>query len=101
MLFTAKLVVVYFLAINAFTFAAFYFDKKASMANRRRISEKTLLTLSLMGGSPFAMVAMKRFRHKTIKQPFKNILIGILVLQVILIIGMLYWLSDRLLTLPV
>lgn len=101
MLFVAKYVIVYFLVINAITFAAFYLDKKASMANRRRISERTLLTLAFLGGSPLAMVAMQRFRHKTIKQPFKNSLIGILVLQAVLLIGLVYWLSDYLLTVSV
>lgn len=94
MLFIAKVIIAYFVFINVITFLAFYFDKKAAIANARRISERMLLSLAFIGGSPLAIVAMQKFRHKTVKQPFLTMLIAIIVIQVILIIGMLYYLSK-------
>jgi len=93
MLFYAKIIIIYFITINAMTFLAFYLDKRAAVANKRRISEKTLLTLALLGGSPFAIVAGIRLRHKTVKQPFKSYLLSIIVLQAVLMVVVLYQLS--------
>jgi len=93
MLDIAKIIIAYFIAINAISYLMFYLDKKAAIANRRRISEKTLLLIALLGGSPLAIVAMNHLRHKTVKQPFKNILICIIVLQGVLIISALFFAS--------
>lgn len=94
MLELAKIIIAYFMLINAVTYLVFYMDKKAAIANRNRIPEKTLLTLALLGGSPLAIVAMNHLRHKTVKQPFKNILIGIVALQGILILAGLFFAAQ-------
>lgn len=57
-------------AINAAAIAAFAIDKRRAIAGQWRIAESTLLTLALLGGSPGALWARNRFRHKTRKQPF-------------------------------
>ena len=94
MLFAAKIIIAYFITINGSTFLAFYLDKKAAMAGRRRIPERILLLLALLGGSPFAIVATKRLRHKTVKKPFKSILLAIIILQAILMFIILYLLIS-------
>lgn len=57
-------------ATNAITVAAFAVDKRRAVTGEWRIAESTLLTLALIGGSPGALWARARFRHKTRKQPF-------------------------------
>jgi uncharacterized membrane protein YsdA (DUF1294 family) len=72
----------YLLLVNVAAFGALALDKAAAESGRRRIAESTLLLLALAGGSPGAWLAVKVMRHKTRKQPFRSILIAIVVLQV-------------------
>jgi uncharacterized membrane protein YsdA (DUF1294 family) len=80
----------YIFVINLAALAAFYADKRAAKAGQRRISEKTLLLLAVMGGSVGALVATKRFRHKRLKGEFMAKLYGALVINVAAIGGYLY-----------
>lgn len=70
-----------FLALNLFVFSIYFLDKRAARHGRRRISERTLLTLALIGGSLGAVAAQQLLRHKTRKEPFRSILAGILILH--------------------
>nr|WP_232301550.1 DUF1294 domain-containing protein [Altererythrobacter epoxidivorans] len=65
------------------TFAAFGLDKSLAEGGRSRISEATLLNLSLIGGTAGAYAGRQVFRHKTRKQPFSSRLHTIAVLQVV------------------
>lgn len=56
-----------FVILNLVTFGIFGIDKLLARMNRNRISEKTLLTLAIVGGSVGAVFAQKLFRHKTRK----------------------------------
>ncbi|HAO52289.1 TPA: DUF1294 domain-containing protein [Candidatus Magasanikbacteria bacterium] len=85
-----QVITTYLIAINFVTFIIFGLDKHKSIKNKRRISEKTLWFLSLVGGSLGAMLAMKMFRHKTKKLSFQAILAVILALQILVI----YWLMS-------
>jgi uncharacterized membrane protein YsdA (DUF1294 family) len=51
-------------------FAAYGLDKRRAMRGGRRISERTLQLLALLGGWPGAIVAQRHFRRKTIKLSF-------------------------------
>ena len=75
----------YALIINAITYFLFGFDKRAAERGDWRIPEKTLLMASALGGSVGAVMAQRRFRHKTQKQPFKALLYGTIVAQMALI----------------
>jgi uncharacterized membrane protein YsdA (DUF1294 family) len=46
-------------------------DKAAAGAGRQRTPEKTLHLVALLGGWPGALVAQKKFRHKTAKASFQ------------------------------
>jgi uncharacterized membrane protein YsdA (DUF1294 family) len=57
--------------ISLWVFLAFGWDKRQARKGSRRISEKTLLLLTALGGAPGALAGMKLFRHKTIKSSFR------------------------------
>ncbi|TBE86960.1 DUF1294 domain-containing protein [Rhizobium ruizarguesonis] len=70
-----------FLALNLSVFSIYFMDKQAARCCRRRISERTLLILALIGGSLGALAAQQLLRHKTRKEPFRSILAAILILH--------------------
>ena len=82
--------IIYLIGINLFTYIAFYVDKKKAQKGKRRISEKELLQLSLIGGIIGALFAMKNFRHKTQKKSFYNKMYSILLLYICLILYIVY-----------
>ena len=80
--------ILYLAGINLVTFAMFAWDKRSAIKGQWRIPEKTLLALALAGGSPGAIVAQQRLRHKTRKQPFRAHLILIAGLHVVLLVAL-------------
>ena len=72
---------VYFAAISLITIAATALDKLFAKKNMRRIPEKTLIILSLLGGSPAEYVTMRLIRHKTLHRKFMLGLPLIMLLQ--------------------
>lgn len=89
-----------FVAMNAFTFSVYLLDKEAARNGRRRISERTLLTLAFFGGSLGAIGAQRLLRHKTQKEPFRSILKAIAIFHIgaalLLVIGYGYATFDSL-----
>ena len=82
---------------NLFVFATYFVDKRAARLGHRRVSERTLLMLALFAGSPGAITAQRLLRHKTQKEPFRTLLMGIALLHVVLLAGAAAFLaSDRL-----
>jgi len=85
----AQILIIYLIMINIATFFYFGVDKiKASLA-KRRISEKMLWTLSLVGGSLGGILGMYFFRHKTKKLSFQIIMAIILAVQICLVVWLL------------
>lgn len=87
------LLALYLLLINLVTFLVFGLDKwKAKRKEKkdtvRRIPEKTLFTLSALGGSVGALLGMKVFHHKTLHKTFRFGIPAILALQIILPAGL-------------
>ena len=74
-------------AINAITIAMFWIDKQRAIGGRRRIPEKELLGMALIGGAPGALLARSWFRHKTRKEPFSTQLLVIAVVQAGVVAG--------------
>ena len=61
-----KYLIPYLIIISIFTFFIYSIDKRRSkQKNKRRISEKTLLTLSIIGGAFGGYLAMIIKHHKT------------------------------------
>lgn len=57
--------IVYQLLVNLISFGMCYNDKKRAIKHQRRISEKTLLFVSFLGGAFGFFIAMHIFHHKT------------------------------------
>lgn len=62
---------IYIIFINLTSFLFMYIDKQKAINHQYRISESTLLLLSIIGGSLGTLYGMYKFRHKTKKSKFK------------------------------
>lgn len=86
-------------AINLVTFCIFGLDKwkakrKAKNEAVRRVPEKTLFLLSILGGSVGALLGMRIFHHKTLHKSFRYGIPAILALQILIPLGI--WLRHTL-----
>lgn len=59
--------------LSVMAFLMYWADKSAAQRNARRTPENTLHLVALLGGWPGALLAQRRFRHKTVKQPFQSV----------------------------
>lgn len=82
-------VIGYAVAVNLLAYAAMVFDKARAESKARRISEATLLSLAVIGGSIGTVVAQQTIRHKTRKEPFRSQLAGIILLQILVLVGLI------------
>lgn len=78
------LIVAYVIIINCVAFGAFALDKYLAKKHMWRISERTLLTMAVFGGTIGAITGQQMLRHKTYKQPFKSMLFMIPILQILI-----------------
>jgi len=72
-----------FLIVNVIAFILIGYDKYLAKAKKRRVSEKTLLALVLIGGTIGSGLAMLFFRHKTAKRSYLMKFWGIFLLQIV------------------
>jgi uncharacterized membrane protein YsdA (DUF1294 family) len=78
-------------AVTSLTsFAAFGFDKRRATTGGRRVPERTLLVLALLGGWPGSILAQRQFRHKTKKPTFLIAFWLMVVLHVALVGAVAY-----------
>jgi len=79
-----------YLLMSIAAYAAFATDKSAARRGDRRIPESTLLWLGFIGGWPGGLLAQRRLRHKTRKQPFRTrfavVIVGNLVALVLIVV---------------
>ena len=60
----------YLAAVNLAAFAVFGVDKRRARRGLRRVPEKTLFLLALLGGAWGGWLGMRLFRHKTKHRSF-------------------------------
>ncbi|TFD88553.1 DUF1294 domain-containing protein [Cryobacterium lactosi] len=72
-----------YLVASIVSFVVYAADKSAARADRRRVPERTLLGLGIVGGWPGAIVAQQMLRHKTQKASFRRAFWGSVVVNVI------------------
>lgn len=90
------LLALWLIAINLVTFLAFGVDKwkakrKETRESTRRVPEKTLFLLSILGGSVGALLGMRAFHHKTLHKAFRLGIPVILFLQIAIPLGLWVW----------
>lgn len=88
---TEQLILIYLVAMNVVTFFMYGIDKWKAKRSKWRISEATLLSLAVIGGSIGAWLGMKVWHHKTMHKKFQFGIPLIIVAQVAMII----WLTSR------
>ena len=74
----------YLAAVNVVAFAVYGADKRRAKKDKRRVPEKTLFLLAIIGGSVGAWAGMYTFRHKTKHLQFTLGMPAILIVQLIL-----------------
>lgn len=83
-----KYIIIYVIGINIIGFFAMLIDKQKAKRGSWRIPEKTLFTITLLGGGIGAIAGMYLFRHKTKKLYFTIGFPVILISETALIV---YW----------
>ena len=94
------LLAVWLVGINLVTFFIFGLDKwKARRKQKneavRRVPEKTLFLLAVLGGSVGALLGMRVFHHKTLHRSFRIGIPAILAVQLLLAGAAVYWFCLR------
>jgi len=72
------------------TFVTYGFDKRRAQNDGRRVPEKTLHLMALLGGWPGALMGQRAFRHKTQKLSFRVVFWLCVVLHLIVVSGAVY-----------
>ena len=75
-----------YLGASAATFIAYAADKSAASSGAWRTPESTLHMLALAGGWPGALLAQQVLRHKSSKQPFRQVFWVTALLNVIALV---------------
>lgn len=85
-----KLLLIYLIVINATGMIIMLVDKHNAVNNLRRIPERSLLAVALLGGSLGSMGGMYLFRHKTRHLKFSLGLPLIFAVQFLALLLLLY-----------
>lgn len=79
-----KLALIWYGLLSVLLFGLYGLDKAQAVAEGRRIPEKTLHQLALLGGFPGGLLGRTIFRHKTRKPVFILVLLGSVAIHLIL-----------------
>ncbi|WP_127534767.1 DUF1294 domain-containing protein [Paenibacillus kobensis] len=78
---------VYYIAVNIILWGMMKYDKEQARRHHRRIPERRLLTVGLIGGAFGGMAAMRTYRHKTKHPVFALGFPAMALLHAVLIYG--------------
>ncbi len=86
----------FFLILNIIAFIQITYDKHLAKAQKKRISERTLLSFVFFGGSFGSGLAMLTFRHKTAK---KSYLLKFWLIVIVHVLIAFWWINSDFFTL--
>jgi len=86
--------IIYVAVMTLIAFLAMGWDKLCAKREKRRVPEKTLFLLAIIGGSIGSIAGMYAFRHKTKHWYFKIGLPLILILQIAAIIAVKWYFAK-------
>ena len=78
--------IIYFIGINIISFILMGWDKYLAKNNLWRISEYTLISTALLGGTIGTILGMIIFRHKTKKKSFRIMIPLIVIIQILVLL---------------
>ena len=84
-----------YLLLSVITIGALAVDKRAAIAGRRRVPERSLHMLELLGGWPGSLIAQRRLHHKTRKRSYQIVVIAIIALHVLGWIAVGAWMLRK------
>ncbi len=90
--------IVYFgivFVMSIVTFVVYGFDKRRAGNGGRRVPERTLHCLALLGGWPGALLAQRQLRHKTKKSSFLIIFWIVVLLHIAIVGAVVYAMNHR------
>jgi uncharacterized membrane protein YsdA (DUF1294 family) len=76
----------FFAILSLVGFVLVYMDKQKAIRHQWRIPERVFYMMGFLGGSVGIWIGMFQFHHKTRKNPFRWILFGTLVINVLILI---------------
>ena len=83
------------LVMSLVGFVMYGFDKRRSRTGGRRVSEKSLHIVALLGGWPGAWAGQQLFRHKTQKLSFRIVFWLVILVHLGVVGGVAYlWMSH-------
>lgn len=77
--------IAFFATINVFSFIYFRLDKRKAQKNQQRIPERSLLIMTLFGGTIGSILGMLLFNHKIAKKSFVIKILLIIIIQILIL----------------
>lgn len=75
----------FFATLNIGSFIYFGIDKRKSQKNKERIPERSLLIMTLFGGTIGSILGMLLFNHKIAKKSFVIKILLIIIIQILIL----------------
>ena len=86
-----KAALIYFAAVSIISAVVCTADKRRAVKGKWRVKESKLFLLCALGGSAAMYITMRLIRHKTLHKCFMIGIPLIVVVQVVLLIGLIYY----------
>lgn len=90
-----KIALIYLAGMNVVTFLLYGVDKWKSKRGKWRIPEATLIWMALLGGSIGALLGIRLWHHKTLHTKFRYGVPAILLVQVLVAVGIICWMTKK------
>lgn len=85
-----NILLIYLMAVNVVLYAMMGIDKYKAKTEKRRIPEKTLFTLAVLGGGLGGTLGMFGFRHKTKHWYFRLFFPLLMIAQIALVVWLMW-----------